>query len=80
LSEYQWNVGVWMGNGALTTFNLPTGKPARLSSTAKVWDFQTGAARAGAWDTSENADVFTPSVTLEADRVLVVTYQLPLSS
>ncbi len=75
LSEYNWNMGIWMGNGVLTTFNLPEARIAKTSAKAVVWDTTTGAARAGSWNASENAQVFTPSVTLQDGRVLVVTYE-----
>lgn len=75
ISSYKWNIGVWIGNGEYTTFNLPAGKPAKTSAKAKVWDFNTGAARAGAWDASTNATTFTPSVMPADGLVMVVTYE-----
>jgi hypothetical protein len=75
LSEYKFNVGFWVGNGAYTTFFLPTNRPALTSAKAKVWDFETGAARAGAWNAAENADTFTPSVLVPDGRVLMVSYE-----
>lgn len=75
LSEYKFNVGFWVGNGAYTEFYLPTDRPALTSAKAKVWDFATGAARAGAWNTPTGSTTFTPSVTLQDDRVLMVTYE-----
>lgn len=75
ISSYKLNIGVWMGNGEYTTFNLPAGKYARTSASAKVWDFTTGAARAGAWDAATNASVFTPSVMPTDGTILVCTYE-----
>lgn len=75
VSSYKFNIGVWMGNGEYTTFNLPAGKPAKTSAKAKVWDFTTGAARAGAWDAATDASIFTPSVMPADGTVLVVTYE-----
>jgi hypothetical protein len=76
ISSYQFNMGVWVGNGEYTSFNLPTGKPAKTSAKAKVWDFSTGAARAGAWDDTTDAMTFTPSVLVADGTVLVVTYEM----
>jgi hypothetical protein len=75
LSENKFNLGFWVGNGEGGAFQLPTNRPAVTSASAKVWDFVTGAARAGAWDDTENATEFTPSVALPADRVLMVSYE-----
>ena len=75
ISSYKFNIGIWMGNGEYTTFNLPTGKPAKTSGAAKVWDFTTGAARAGAWNTATDATIFTPSVMPPDGTVLVCTYE-----
>jgi hypothetical protein len=76
LSSNKFNIGVWVGDNIVTAFTLPTGKPALTSGAAKVWDFDTGAARAGSWN---NAGVlsttFTPSVKPTAGKVLVVTYE-----
>src|SRR3990167_4512044 len=62
ISSYQWNIGVWCGDNVLTTFNLPTGKPAKTSAKAKVWNFVSGAAEAGTWNATDDATVFTPTV------------------
>jgi hypothetical protein len=75
LSEYKFNIGIWMGNGEYTTFNLPSGKPARVTSAAKVWDQTTGATRAGAWDAATDALVFTPTVMPADGTIMVVTYE-----
>jgi hypothetical protein len=70
-----WDLIIWEGNGEYTFHDLPIDKPAVTSSTAKVWDMTTGAARAGAWNTPTGATRFTPSVPLEANRQLAVTYE-----
>ncbi len=75
ISRDKFNIGVWMGNGEYTDFNLPAGKPAKTSSAAKVWDFATGAARAGSWDNADGSLVFTPSVVVADGDVLVVSYE-----
>lgn len=75
VSQYKFNIGIWVGDGAYTTFDLPAGKPAITSARAKVWDFATGAARAGAWNAANNATTFTPSVVPPNGTVLVVTYE-----
>ena len=76
LSAYQYNIGVWMGNGEYTTFNLPTGKPTKTTAKTKVWDFTTGAARAGTWDAATGGMVFTPTVMPADGAVLVCTYEI----
>jgi len=75
LSQDKLNIGLWVGNGEYTSFNLPTDKLAVTSARAKVWDVATGAARAGAWDVATNSAVFTPSVLLADNAVLFVTYE-----
>ncbi len=75
LSQDKLAMGVWMGNGSYTSFNLPTDKPAITSARAKVWDVQTGAARTGTWDNASNATEFTPTVTLADGDFLFVTYE-----
>lgn len=75
LTSYKLGVGIWIGNGEYTDFNLPAGKLAYDTSEAKVWDVATGAARAGAWDASTDAEVFTPTVLVPDDTVLFVTWQ-----
>lgn len=75
ISSYKWNIGIWRGNGVLTSFNLPAGKPARTSSSAKVWDFATGAARAGTWDNPTDSLVFTPTVMPPDETTMIVTYE-----
>lgn len=75
LAKDKIGMGVWMGNGEYTTFNLPADKPAVTSARAKVWDVATGAARAGSWDNANNALVFTPSVLLADGAFLFVTYE-----
>lgn len=75
VSSYKFNIGVWMGNGEYTTFNLPAGKPAVTSAKAKVWDYTTGAARAGAWNATSNATTFTPSVLVPDGTILVCSYE-----
>ena len=76
ISSYQWNIGIWCGDNSLTTFNLPTGKLAKTSAKAKVWNFATGAEEPGAWDASVNAEVFTPTTPPADGEVLVVTYEI----
>jgi len=73
LSEYKLCIGVWMGNNVDTVFFLPADKPSRSAGTAKVWDFATGAARAGTWNTARTR--FTPSVKPPDGIVLVATYE-----
>jgi hypothetical protein len=75
LSQYKFNIGVWVGDNIVTAFTLPAGKKARVTSAAKVWDFDTGAARAGAWNASTDATTFTPTVKPTAGKVLVCTYE-----
>lgn len=75
VSSYKWNIGVWIGNNEYTTFNLPAGKPAKTSAKAKVWDFATGAARAGSWNASTDATTFTPTVKPPDNLVMVVCYE-----
>lgn len=75
LAKDKIGMGVWMGNGEYTTFNLPADKPAVTSARAKVWDVTTGATRAGAWDASTNALVFTPTVMPADGALLFVTYE-----
>ncbi len=69
------NIGVWMGNGSYTTFNLPSTKKANDTANAKVWQYSTGTARAGSWDASTDAQVFTPTVLLPDGEVLVILYE-----
>lgn len=75
LTQYKLGVGIWMGNGEYADFVLPANKLARTSAAAKVWDFATGGARAGSWDASTDAEIFTPSVLVADQAVLFVTYQ-----
>ena len=75
LSQDKLGLGVWMGNGEYTDFNLPADKPAVTSARAKVWDVQTGAARAGTWDAVNGSLVFTPTVLLADGNFLFVTYE-----
>ena len=75
LSEYKLNTGVWVGNGEYTEFNLPAARPAFTSAKAKVWDYSTGAARAGAWDAATDSLVFTPTALVADGTVLFVTYE-----
>jgi hypothetical protein len=75
LSQYKFNLGFWMGNGEYTTFHLPADKLARTNSAVKVWDFSTGAARAGSWDAATNASVFTPSVLVPDGIVMACAYE-----
>ncbi len=75
ITEYKLNLGFWMGNGEYTTFHLPSGKPARLSSTAKVWDMTTGATRAGAWDAATDSSIFTPTVMPADGLVMACVYE-----
>lgn len=69
------NVVTWLGDGIVTAFTLPTGKPALTSAKAKVWNYLTGAAEAGAWNVTPLSTTFTPTVTPSADELLVVTYE-----
>jgi len=75
LSGYKLGMGVWVGNDEYTEFYLPSGKLAYDTDEAKVWDVATGAARAGAWDESTDAETFTPTVTPSAGTVMFVTWQ-----
>ena len=75
LSQDKLGMGVWLGNGEYTDFNLPADKPAVTSARAKVWDFQTGAARTGTWDAASGSLVFTPTVLLADGDALFVTYE-----
>lgn len=75
LSEYKLNMGVWIGNAEYTSFDLPADKLAVTSAKATVYDFATGAARAGTWDASTNALTFTPSVLLADNAALFVVYE-----
>lgn len=75
LSQDKLNVGIWLGDNVITAFDLPAAKPAITSDRAKVWDFATGAARAGAWDNAEDALTFTPTVKPGVGEVLIVTYE-----
>lgn len=75
LSQDRLCVGLWVGNNEYTTFNLPAARPAITSARAKVWDVAAGTARAGAWDASTNALVFTPTVKPPDDLVMFVTYE-----
>jgi len=75
LSQDKLGLGVWVGNAEYTFFNLPAAQPAVTSARAKVWDFSTGAARAGAWDNANDSLVFTPSVLVPDGTVLFVTYE-----
>lgn len=75
ISSYKYNIGIWMGNGEYTTFNLPAGKPTKTTAKTKVWDFTTGAARAGTWDAATDGLVFTPTVMPADGAVLVCAYE-----
>ena len=76
LSQYKFNIGVWVGDNIVTAFTLPTGKAARLSSSAKVWDFVTDAARAGSWNNGGvQSTTFTPGVKPTSGVVLVCVYE-----
>lgn len=75
LSEYKFGIGLWYGNNILTEFLLPTDKPAITSASAKVWDFETGAARAGAWDEPVQATAFTPTVKPPDNLPMIVTWE-----
>lgn len=77
ISSYKYNIGIWMGNNEFTDFYLPTGKPTKTSGKAKVWDFATGAERAGSWDAATDGTTFTPNDTVADGDVLVVTYETP---
>jgi hypothetical protein len=77
LSAYQMNIGVWVGDNIVTAFTLPAGKPANLQASAKVWDYATGAARAGAWNNGGVlSTTFTPSVKPGVNEVLVCVYEI----
>lgn len=75
VSNNKFNVIGWLGDNVATVFTLPTGKPGILSSAAKVWNFATGAAEAGAWDDADNPTAFTPSVKPSAGELLICTYE-----
>ena len=75
VSQYKFNMGAWMGNAEYTTFNLPSDKKSRTAASCKVWDFVTGATRAGSWDAATDASVFTPSVLVADGTVLVCSYE-----
>jgi len=75
LSENKWAIGLWYGNNVITAFNLPSDKPAITSAKAKVWDFTTGAARAGAWDAAVDAVTFTPTVKPPDGLAMFVTWE-----
>jgi hypothetical protein len=75
LSQYKLNIGVWVGDNIVTAFTLPTGKPSRTNGSAVVYDFDTGAARAGTWNATTAATTFTPTVKPTAGKVLVCVYE-----
>ncbi len=73
ISQYLWTMGVWQGNNVDTVFFLPADKPSRSAGSAKVWDFATGAARAGTWNTARTR--FTPNVKPPDGITMVCTYE-----
>jgi len=76
LSDYKFNIGIWMGSaGPDLNFYLPAGKAARTSAAAKVWKFSTGAEKTGTWDAATDATIFTPTTPAADGEVLVCTYQ-----
>lgn len=75
LSQDKLGMGIWVGNGEYTTFNLPADRPAITSARAKVWDVATGGARAGNWDVATGSTVFTPTSLLADNAVLFVTFE-----
>lgn len=75
ITEHCFNIIWWVGDGADTTFTLPADKVAITSAKAKVWDTNTGAARAGSWDAATNAVTFTASVAPADDLVLACCYE-----
>lgn len=75
LSDNYFNMIGWLGDCIDTTFELPADKPALTSSSAKVWNYVTGAAVAGTWNLSDLATVFTPTVTPDSTDLLICTYE-----
>lgn len=73
ITSTKFDIGVWRGDNVLTTFNMPANKYPTASGNVKVWDFDTGAARAGSWNA--NFSVFTPTVKPPLGLTMIVTYE-----
>ena len=75
LSNGRFNMVGWLGDCIDSTFALPADKPALTSSSAKAWNFVTGALVAGTWDLADLATTFTPTVIPDATDLLTCIYE-----
>lgn len=74
-SNGTFNLVTWLGDGEATDFTLPATRLGLTTAKAKVWNFVTGAAEAGAWDESTDLLTFVPTVVPSLGELLIVTYE-----